>query len=117
QRLIPPHKWVAELTFEIFKDFAMKLPALKSGGAHGIIILLAQNPSQLTLPCPHKAKKCFVRHYTKSHCLKSKCPCGALPFLRLWYNDSAIAESKSACAALPSQSKEMLCEALYGAMA
>ncbi len=38
------------------------------GGNHGIIILLTQNSSQLTLSYHH-----FVMHYTVTHGLKIKC--------------------------------------------
>ncbi|MCM1327119.1 MAG: hypothetical protein NC094_10720 [Bacteroidales bacterium] len=77
------------------------------------MILPAQNASQLALPCPHKAWERFVRHYTEPWLENQMSAAQPLDFRRTWYNDSAGAECKSACAALPSQSMGTLCEALY----
>ena len=48
---------------------------------YGIMILLTQNSSLLSLACHH-----FVMHYTATHGLKIKCPFGPLDFLHSWYN-------------------------------
>ncbi|MCM1186414.1 MAG: hypothetical protein NC251_10075 [Lachnoclostridium sp.] len=58
-------------------------------GNYGIMILLAQNPSQLALPCPHKAWKRFVRHYTEPWLENQMSASQPLDFLRSWYNDFA----------------------------
>lgn len=58
------------------------------------MILLTQNQSRHAPPL-----YCYAVHYTGTHGLKSKCPYGALPFLRTWYNVRYANNEQTVCKA------------------